>query len=730
MPSARTRGDVAAEQAAAAAAAAAASEVMSSDDDVYMDDDDEDEDDGHYAMEFDDSELSRVASSGRRRFPARQPPHSGDWERVHDPDAPRVEDGVLQADDTMLRRRPFYFFLHASTADSVAAKLHKITLPTSWQSSTVGRLVDLLTARFGMPAWDAHLECPRGALSNAHLVQAAIVRKERLSLARGPPPQAHERDKSRTSFWLWGRAVGGEMYPNPTRQPGLGCHQVRRVSLGDEHVVIATAVGLALSWGFNDCGQLGTGYEVPVASPSVIRALAAVEVMEVACGPRCTGAIDRTGALWAWGANQPANRPKRFHSSWANASGATPCGLDCEAVAFGLAHTMVLTHTEARVWSWGYNDHYQLGWADARTSPVLRNGFQKPRDCLVEGLSACESRIVAIACGEAHSACLTAAGEVFAWGDSSTGQCGSTSGLPVFVPTPLPMPRGDTHATSLRCFGNATLVVTGSGRAYIFGGGGRIQGPSDDDDDDDDGGNSGSEAGADEEGAGGALADDDDVHSARRGDAADDASSSALVAKDSSGSTALYKGLGRLLGARLLAEGVGDAAGCEDHALLIDKTRSTCRGLGYNRYKQACPCDDSLRLAQPTPLPTGCFSHQRVLALACGGGCSVAITQPRESLAACCVAVLQEQLEAGDAEACADVLAFAAACDAPTVLSPLMESAMECYRRRPVAVAERCETAGVNSVADAIKALAATRGAADEHAGGDHVHAHAHNVSS
>ena len=59
-----------------------------------------------------------------------------------------------------------------------------------------------------------------------------------------------------------------------------------------------------------------------------------------------------------------------------------PCGLDCEAVAFGLAHTMVLTRSEARVWSWGYNDHFQLGWADARTSPVLRNGFQKPRDCL------------------------------------------------------------------------------------------------------------------------------------------------------------------------------------------------------------------------------------------------------------------------------------------------------------------------------------------------------------
>ena len=209
MPSARTRGDVAAEQAAAAAAAAAASEVMSSDDDVYMDDDDEDEDDGHYAMEFDDSNR-HVLRSGRRRFPARQPPHSGDWESAR---SRRAALRMPCFKQTIQCPSASFYFPCTSTADSVAAKLHKITLPTSWQSSTVGRLVDLLTARFGMPAWDAHLECPRGALSNAHLVQAAIVRKERLSLARGPPPQAHQRDKSRTSFWLWGRAVGGEMYP-------------------------------------------------------------------------------------------------------------------------------------------------------------------------------------------------------------------------------------------------------------------------------------------------------------------------------------------------------------------------------------------------------------------------------------------------------------------------------------------------------------------------------------
>ena len=61
----------------------------------------------------------------------------------------------------------------------------------------------------------------------------------------------------------------------------------------------------------------------------------------------------------------------------------------------------------------------------------------------------CDGRTEAIACGEAHSACLTAAGDVFAWGDNSTGQCGGVGfgGLGVVVPLPtgVPMPRGDSE---------------------------------------------------------------------------------------------------------------------------------------------------------------------------------------------------------------------------------------------------------------------------------------------
>ena len=127
-----------------------------------------------------------------------------------------------------------------------------------------------------------------------------------------------------------------------------------------------------------------------------MRALVHLGCSEVACGARCTGILDAAaGELWTFGMHQPANRPTKFHTSWANGGGKTQCGLDGFQVSFGLMHCLLLTR-QGEVWSWGYNDSLQLGWADAVGSPVLRTGFQKPRGVL-PGLP---SDLIAIACGE------------------------------------------------------------------------------------------------------------------------------------------------------------------------------------------------------------------------------------------------------------------------------------------------------------------------------------------
>ena len=411
--------------------------------------------------------------------PPRRPPEPrGEW-KTYASAASGNDDAVLKP----RRPKPFIFYVRA-TADEHASKLRRITLPHSWAQATIGRLVEYLSARFSLPSWDLHIKTARGAVGTHLVVTAALVRRETVDLARGPSP-ASGGARNRRTLWVWGRCVDGTITESPCRQPTLGAHQIVRVAVGDEHVLALTTASLVLSWGRNDCGQLGTGDERALAAPRVVRTLAAAgRCVEVAAGARCSGVIDARGELWAFGANQPANHPLRFHSSWANARGATACGTDVRAVAFGLSHALLLTRS-GLLWSWGYNDCLQLGWADALASPVLRNGFQKPRSPLAD----LPTDIVSIACGEAHSACLCASGELYAWGDNSTGQCGGghsgrlTFGQSVPTASLVSMPRGDTLVCRVHCFGNATLAICESGRAYMIGGGGRLRTSLDDDDD-------------------------------------------------------------------------------------------------------------------------------------------------------------------------------------------------------------------------------------------------------
>ena len=81
------------------------------------------------------------------------------------------------------------------------------------------------------------------------------------------------------------------------------------------------------------------------------------------------------------------------------------------------------------------------------------------------------------------------------------------------------------------------------------------------------------------------------------------------------------------------------------------------------------------------------------------------ITEARETLAACCVAVLQAALEADDVDVCAAILGIAISCDTPT-LSTLSAAAEDCFRRRPAEVSERCMRIGVSDVENALHALA------------------------
>ena len=200
----------------------------------------------------------------------------------------------------------------------------------------MSRLACLIAQREGLPAWDVHLASARGPLQAHRALLSCVLFRETLFLRRGPPSsdEVGIDDGARTTLWVFGRRVCGQVSP-PVPQPGLTLHDVRSVALGAEHVLVVTRTGLALAWGGNSCGQLGTGDEKPRGWPTSLHLLGAVRGASAACGPRCSAVITLDERLWTWGEHQPASAPALLHTSWVNRHGATDCGLHAAQVAFG-----------------------------------------------------------------------------------------------------------------------------------------------------------------------------------------------------------------------------------------------------------------------------------------------------------------------------------------------------------------------------------------------------------
>lgn len=70
-------------------------------------------------------------------------------------------------------------------------------------------------------------------------------------------------------------------------------------------------------------------------------------------------------------------------------------------------------HFETAVFSWGEGEEGKLGHGD-------RLSYDKPK--LIEALSGVS--VIDIACGSAHSACITSSGNLFTWGKGRYGRLG------------------------------------------------------------------------------------------------------------------------------------------------------------------------------------------------------------------------------------------------------------------------------------------------------------------
>jgi len=261
-----------------------------------------------------------------------------------------------------------------------------------------------------------------------------------------------------------------------------------QVACGSLHTMLLLANGDLYAWGFNESRRLGLPTvdgddgDGPVSSDTVVftpqcvqddqvetgsgpkllkelRLTKEFRVTYVACGADHTLCIDQNGDVWTWGVGNYGNLG---HGS--NQSEPSPRivealrGQVMRVVAGGSKHSGSVSR-KGKLYMWGHGDKGRLG-----------NGAQRGTSTpeLVESMT--HEFVVFVACGEAHSACITDAGELYTWGGGSYGRLGHGEESDVFNPVKVEaLNRSQVIVVSLGVFHSCCLLKDGS--MFVWGGG-------------------------------------------------------------------------------------------------------------------------------------------------------------------------------------------------------------------------------------------------------------------
>lgn len=186
------------------------------------------------------------------------------------------------------------------------------------------------------------------------------------------------------------------------------------VDAGKNHFMVLKEDGTVWGWGDHTYGQLGakgsnTTNPLPIQKESGSRLS---KIKAIAAGSNHTVALDSEGKVWTWGRN---NHGQLGYSTNSQVS-AEPTEIPgittpIVAIAAGEYHTLAVT-ANGKVLAWGRNDYGQIG------ARCPQPNTPSAEVCDVNG-------ILVVAAGDNHSVALKNDGTVVAWGRNTVGQLGN-----------------------------------------------------------------------------------------------------------------------------------------------------------------------------------------------------------------------------------------------------------------------------------------------------------------
>ena len=228
--------------------------------------------------------------------------------------------------------------------------------------------------------------------------------------------------------------------------PVIGVATLPKISVGEEHMLLAKTDGTAWSWGRDQWGQLGLGAQGGTsATPKPIATLSGV-VSVVARGS-FSMALKADGTVWTWGDSSNGRTGPHGTSSSVPVQVRGLSGI--VGIEAGWGYSAYAIRSNGQVYGWGRNYYGELGTGSATPASVTT-----PQ--LITGLSG----IVDLRAADTSAIALNSSGQVFQWGGSD-------------LPAPIAAVPGVVGAVAIGADGvnnaNANFAVLGSGAVMTWG---------------------------------------------------------------------------------------------------------------------------------------------------------------------------------------------------------------------------------------------------------------------
>ncbi|XP_055695916.1 probable E3 ubiquitin-protein ligase HERC2 [Lutzomyia longipalpis] len=230
---------------------------------------------------------------------------------------------------------------------------------------------------------------------------------------------------------------------------------------GEQTLYAVTADGKLFATGYGAGGRLGIGGSESVSTPTLVESLQHVFVKKVAVnsgGKHCL-ALTSDGEVYSWGEGEDGKLGHGNRLSYDRPKLIEALsGVGVVDIACGSAHSACIT-SQGLVLTWGKGRYGRLGLGDSE---------DQTRPKMVEALLGYRAIDIACGSGDAQTLCITDDDNVWSWGDGDYGKLGRGGSDGCKVPMKIESLAG-LGVVKVECGSQFSVALTRSGAVYTWG---------------------------------------------------------------------------------------------------------------------------------------------------------------------------------------------------------------------------------------------------------------------